>query len=468
MYERLLRASALAFTIAFAAAAIGMFFHDIAINPQYDNQGIWYASDGITALYRGTLDDFYFAKRKYPLLYVMPYIPLLLPLPYGGPPTAIFFAIGRFVSFVYGIGTLAMLWLAGKRLHLGKTPMLLAMTSIMLVLFSSAIRPHIAVTFWTLCTYICALRLAERRTTSRAVLAFGAATIAFCTLQSGLLAFIFPVWAWLRTSRSRRDALLLGSILCVCAGVSAVLGYPFLFAPGTEVSADLGHDVGLRFGVAHLPALLAHLLGNSPLLFLLAALGVARWIRGPREPWDVRLTPVVVYIALFTSIFTLHTSTVGRFFLPVLLLLPLLTARTFVSLPRPLAAAFLLAMTVVHGNIARLSLKPNTYQRTWEFLDQREGFVATVGQPYYFFGLEQARIATTPEEVERTQTLVIPDYDGRTGNPETWSYCFRVESSHWTKEIVLLWNDTPWAFVHALEARALGPNLSVYCRKEGA
>lgn len=456
---------------AYAVAALAYGMHSYDTNPQYDNQGMRYAQEGIIAATAGTFGEYLLEERKYPLFYALPfaltYEAMLLAS--GGHLTdAGLYLASRLISLLFALGTFLALWRIGKRLGLGTDPVLLLMTSMLFLLFTSAIRPHVPVAFWTALTLLFALRAKEHGRRVDTALSFAMATAAFCTLQSGLLAFVFPLWALIdRPLTPKRIAVACG-MLALSLVASIAFGYPFLLRPivglANVAGADLGHDVGLNFGITRPFLILWQLIGGELVLLIATIIG-ARALWRDRSNLHAIWKPIALYIALFLLIFGFHLSSAGRFFLPIFPVLALIGAVALRNAPtwvRPALAAFVIVASL---RLTWLACTPNTYHDMAAFLDTRPPYALIVVQPDQFFPIDPGTLALEPDRLPLVRTVVIPDYaaDRLPDMAETWPACHESRASRTTDEIVLLWNDTPFALWHLFEARALGPNMTAYC-----
>lgn len=449
------------FLFVTAIAAVTYLFHYVGINPQYDNQGLWNGIDLLKAMHEGSVAEFLLAVHKYPLFYMLHFTAAFSFTPELALSSV--FLIGRLITFAYGCGIVVLLTKVSRKLGVGTDATLLLLTSILFLMFTSAIRPHIPVTFWTLAAFTSSLWMKENPTAPRTALAFGCALFAFCSLQNGLLAFIFPVWGYIYGRWNVRRAMATAAWLAGSMMLAVPLGYPFLLARlagvQEDVGIDLGHNVGLHYSFAQGVIVFLQLLGSGPFLFLFGAVGIALVVRHWKsmETWQV---PALIYIAIFTALFFFHTSAASRFFLPVLPLLALFGARALRACPDWVRGAMLLFVAVVFARFTWLSTQPNTYQQASAYLAERSGSIVPAGIPAYFYELPTERFTTT----EADAAYMLIQHDGKTTVDAPWNRCAQFIASTTTDDIVLLWNDTPWAYVEALHARSFGPNIDAYCR----
>lgn len=465
------------FLISYSAAVIAYLFHYVSVNPQYDNQVIWYAQGLFDAAYEHKLFTYFMEVHKYPNIFLIPFAAFYKSEMFflGDLSPVTTFLTARMVSVVYAIGTLFLLRHLSLKLFGNVTAVWLLMTSLLFMLFTTAVRPHMAVAFWTLATFACALRLERRVTFWNILLGFGAAFCAFGTLQSGLLAFLFPVWAILSKRRYTMPAYLILAIGMSIVTVAAafVIGYPWMLAPflthaktGFDVTLG-GHGVGLAYTFEHGVWLTLQLCASEIFLIVFAVIGLLR-LRTHRDEWHPAFLPILLYLFLFCAVFLFHTISVGRFFLPTLPLLALLGTNAFRHSPRIIRRGVLLVSIFILCKLTFLAISPDTYQQTNLFLSIRSGLIYTRSIPAYFFTTPSERFITTNKDIPYTRTIIISDQVNDVPPKEYWSPCFHAISSGTSNEIMFLWNETPWALFHVFEARALGPNITIFCAKTSA
>lgn len=469
-FERVIVPLAMA---AYVAASLAYAAHGLDTNPQYDNQGLTYAADMIEDMRDGRLWPFLMQERKYPMAHVLPFVAVeeIILLGKDGITKQESFAIGRCVAMLFSLGMFLVLWRIARRLGTARETIVLFMTSVLILLFTSAIRPHVPTAFWTLMALLCSIRYREQSSTPRALAAFACAGIAFATLQSGLIAFVFPLWALLERPWSMRSTAKAGTWAFGTVLIATVIGYPFLLRPlfgrAALGGADLGHDVGLTFDVIGAPLhWIPQLLGGELALLVAAAAGVAPMVRSRKlpAPW---VGAAGVYCALFFAVFGFHSIAQGRFFIPVLPVFALFGSLALRKYPAVTVGAAMLVLAI-SIRLFWLAMLPNTYQEVSSFFATRDGKAGTVSQPGYFFVIPPERRVIESDSIADVRTIAIPDYDhASTAKMSKWTPCFHTVSSRTTDEIVLLWNDTPWALWHLFEASRLGPNMTVYCAKGG-
>jgi hypothetical protein len=462
------------FGAAFVISILAYAVHGLPLNQQYDAQVIYYARDLQQAVMTDTLGEYLVQSRKYPLLYVIP----------SAITQRIFYALvdlvgivatdlhgyllARFTTFLYAIGLFWIQWRLSKKLTGGISGALLLSFSILTFMFASAVRPHLPVAFWTLATVAASLRLFENRSAKNMFLAWGAALFAFGTLQSGIFAFIFPLWAQLRHPadwRSWAKTLPLGAGV---AFLALVIGYTFavkgIFSGQEAVSVDLGHNVEAEYGLTHGWRVLTQLLGSELILLAFAAGGIVRLFQGKGKPHPLWL-PVLGYLFLFFAVFMFHSYGMSRFFLPTLPLFALLGASAFDASPRWLKVGVTVFMTVILLKLGWLALQPNTYDHASNFVKKVEGYVAIeLGIPFYFTSIPDSRFPLTRES-DDYQVMIMTD-QAQYDPDDAWTRCAHFIASSSTDNIVLMWNDTPFALWQVLTGKMLGPNISVFCKDE--
>ncbi len=466
--ERLYEYLALIAILTYVVAACFYAFHSVGVDTQYDTQVVLYAEDLINASRHGTLGEALLQIRKYPMGYIVPFTAAFkLAFAFVDANRITGVATSRIFTLFYGAGCLVLLWNIAKRFGYPREALLLLLTSVLFLLFTSAVRPHIPVTFATLLTLWLSLRAQEEPSTLRTALAFAAATFAAMTLQSGFIAFVFPVWIILNSGIHVRSIARAAGWVVPCVLLAFLIGYPFLLRPLYELDAGtgvLGHDVGLYFTLLQPLRVLLSLLGGEIVLLGAAFMTIAAIVRW-RELPDPRFAPILLYIALFILVFAFHTSAAGRFFLPILPMLALLGAISFAHLDSRIKLLAPLLIIVVCGKLTWLALTSDTYQTTSAFLRSRAGTTMIVSQSPHFFLVDQKNVKKETSDLREFSTVLRPDYAGApSGELSEWSPCFHAVASRTTDEIVLLWNDTPWALWHVFEASRLGPNMTTYCR----
>ena len=461
----------------FLLAVIAFCLHDYVANPQPDNQVLRYGYElDVTARYGG-LTDILLNVRKYPLLYAVPIAVLRVPLslitdlrpgeiyPFTEP--SIF--LGRIYAFLYAGATFIVFSKLAKRLFGTDDAMALLQTSLMFFLFSSAVRPHIPVTCWTLLALLYSLRLRESHRTSDGCMAFGSALVAFCTLQNGLLAFIFPIWAFNAGHLGIRRTLQTVGIVFVCLLLAVPLGYPFLLAPWFghpgEFGFDLGHNAGSSLSFTHAFSLLGMMLGSDVFILLFAGIGLWRMWAG-KDTYFPGCKVMLVYITVYLLLFSFQTVADARFMMPILPMLVLIGATAFARSPTWVQTVILSLFIIIFLKYSYLGFHNNTYQQTRDLLGSEVGTVGVIGGvPTYHYNFP---ISAMSEYTDDLRYVVSPALDMQGKEHMGWELCHRIVASSMSDNDMFLWTEVPYALWYVLESRSLGPNINVYCRESPA
>ncbi len=469
--------------VTFAVATVSFLTHALEKNPQYDSQGIRYGQELTNAITSGHFMDWINESppRKYPTLYIVPFsiayeIAALgyergrYDLPYS-----VIHLTARLVSLLYTLCTIALVVAVSRKLRLHYDDVLLLLfSSVLFFLYATAVRPHGAVMFWTILTYYASLQLQEKKSLRRMIAAFGAAACAFATLQSGLFAFVFPVWAVLAGKRSARHIAL--GVCCgiMFVGLGALVGYPFLLhgvlhTQNGSIDTSLGHDLGFKLLLENVPVKAMGVFSAEPLLCIFGIIGMVQVLRN-KHPWRHPLFPVVCYIILFCAVFLGHYATASRYFVPMLPLLALLGAPLLVryhKLIRPALAVFLI---LLYLQFTRLGLRPDTFQQASALLENKGGLVAT-SLPGYFFPLPFTRFAQSKDQLKDVLYILAGEEQdvSRERDFPDFSVCATIRSSRYARYFSensspFLWNAVEWPGIFAFEVTALGPNIILYCR----
>ncbi len=443
--------------------ALAYALHSVSNNQQYDNQVIWYAWDLLAVRTPADLFAFLGESHKYPIGYIVPFAAVYKVgtwviadfLPYHQ------YLFGRLFTLVWTVGTFFFLYKTEPK-YKWESIVLLA-SSLVFLLFASAIRPHGPVAFWTLLSAYLSFR-AVRNNGHRGWIAgsLGAAFMATITLHSGIFAFIFPAWALAR-SKSMVD-IFRAALWCGVAVFAALIaGYWQIFAnfSGVLSGSVVGHEgVTLSFDIFKPVKLLPFFIGSDVLLFVCA--GYALWKRKTLLQ-DIPYVPIVIYLVVFFVAFGFQPISAGRFFLATFPFLALLGAPAFAHFPLPVRTGVLIFLCFAWIKLCVLALTPNTYQQIGAFITPQQGLFGAIGQPTYFFPIDSERAVIEEEDVRTMQFMIVPDYSKNITPPAGWTQCLHAKSSPFTKEIVLMWNDTPWAYIELFATRRLGPSMKVYC-----
>lgn len=510
----LVRNTAIIAFICFLLGSAAMLGHSIGVNRQADAQLITYALQFLDALRSGTIFDYLTDVHKYPLLPI-----LFLATVYGG----IFFMLlgagridsltdipsylflqgqeiefgTRLVIFLSAIGTLLLLYRIVKRLYPSIPPYsatLLLLTSFLFSIFSTSVRPHALSTFMTLLAFTAALPLIQKKTRKNLLIAFAAAIAAFCTLQSGFFAFLFPILAFASNKQSidvrrllniRFILIALGSVM-----IALLVGYPFIFTQivNGSFSFDLGNDYlsgEWKWTGAGFLILLKTLFGSETFLTLFFLLSLFQ-IR--RRDIQVEEKMLLIYITIFSLVFGLYAGTSTRFFLPILPFLAIFGARFFGKNAKVQIGISLL-VSVMYLNVAYLAATPNTFDTARAFIQsETTGAIVTTLPSDSFLGIPPTResLRNTSSFKERFLASLNSDLPGaRTFLPiseildadvlvtqsnelfgelqDDWSECAHMKSSEQSDSY--LWAETDWPVFWVFRTPRLGPDLRIYCRK---
>lgn len=460
--------------VMFAVAIVAFLTHALEKNPQFDTQGIRYGAEWVEAAEHDRVATWIMqAERKYPLLYVLPFAAFdaLLALPYPNineTPMLLQHLSARFVTLLYALGTLWLLVLCARELHLNvRDALLLLFSSVLFFLFATAVRPHGAVTFWTLATYYLSLRFRAAPSFPRFFSACAAAACAFATLQSGIFAFFFPLWA---VFSNRPTGKAVGIALGVTAGfllLGTLVGYPFLFhtlrqGAGGPLDASLGHAVGFQFHPLLVPEKFWLLFSTETVLCTFAATGTLLLLRQPGK-WSHPLLPLAVYCILFFAVFSGHSITASRFFLPLLPFMALMGAPAFASMPAVVRPALTLLLLLVYAQSAWLGFQQNTFERASAFVEDKPGYI-TASLPLYFFPTPPDRFIDSPDRVSEASFYIL----GKQQPLKNATLCATFRSSRIahafaTNNSPFLWNEVQWPLVMIFDTRILGPSIFLYC-----
>ena len=462
--------------ITFTVATIAFFQHAVDLNPQYDTQGERYGSELVTEAHKGKMWKYIteLPPRKYPMLYVIPFSLAFQSILTVGDTNAVsllqMHIASRTVTLLYSIGTILLLVLVARRLQLRAShAVILLFSSVLFFLFETAVRPHGAVTFWTLLTYFLSLRLIDRPSIPRTLLAFAAAACSFATLQSGIFAFIFPVWAVLIDSRDWKRLLQAGGLLGVFGLTSALIGYPFLLRgilrmESGQIDTSLGHDMGFNILPTLIPSKLWMLLSAEIILCGFAVWGIVMLIKGNKQ--DRRFyIPMFAYLIAFISVFAMQPITSSRFFLPTFPLLALIGAYTYERLPRAAQTGLPLFLIAVYVQFTLLGFHKNTLQEASAYVINDPGQV-TSGLPNYFYNIPAERFIETREELPNaTRVILTKTQPVKNFFPCATFLSSKTAAAFAENESPFLWNAVSWPLYFVFTTRAIGPNLTVYCRE---
>ena len=491
-------------------AALAFLFHGLKQNRQVDTQLITYGFQFLDSVRHGTVLDYLLTVRKYPLLPCLLFammdvlvLPMLfldgsihatadLPLYLALHPLEIVLA-SRLLVFAAAAGTFVLLHRASKKLFPAISPayaLILLGSSMLFFLFTSAVRPHVLVTFMTLLTFVLSLRSYR--------MGFLAALLAFCTLQNGFFAFIFPVWAFLSKRGTLDLSRLRDSRLWLWIGLyvllTSVLGYPFVWSGLLGRALHLGMGLGNAdfdthpFGLGGLISLATLMVGGEFILLVFFLAAIVSMMRGKKFPQPCY--GVLWYLLLFSIFFGINSGTVDRFYMPMLPLMallgaPILARVRFVHLP------LCLFFIVLYFHFAVLGLRPDTYDLARTFLVTHTKGPIVTSIPWYFLDVPPSRASIqTPrmereriikgldhnlpdaraylplEQRARADVLVVQPDEKNTIKPgPSWNLCQTIApATRPTTASMFLWSEVSWPLYWIWQTRSLGPTIMVYCR----
>lgn len=456
--------------ISYVIALLAYYFHAIDLNPQYDTQGIRYSLELLIAEGSGNLWDWLIQvpPRKYPMLFVAPFslVESIFWHPIQGIPLELAHYITRAFMVLYSLGTLFVLRLISRRLFGESIPtILLLFTSINFFLFSTAVRPHVAVGFWTLLTLYFSLRLTEKPTYTMMTLAFGSAACAFATLQSGIFAFIFPASVLLIRDRSW---LSIGKVVgfgSLTGIISFVFGYPFILQifSGSPLSSlletGLQHDVGFFILPQLIPVKLWEAFSCDMILFTALFFGA----------WSMRKSlkkfgPILLYVAVFCLVFGTQPITAPRFFVPILPVLALVATPALLG-RRSLQIAIGVLCILIYAKLAYLGFSSNTYQQASRFVNTHQGLLAT-HVPDYFLNVPYEKYAT--EDADPAQFLYLLSVDEHYPDVEALPLCAAFTATNVSTDkagvrYMFFWHEVRYPLYYLAFTKSLGINLRLYC-----
>lgn len=489
----------------YAAASIAMLTHDLVFNKQYDTQIMPYGTQLFDSFSNGTLLTYAMEIRKYPLFLtacsgalhalsvgILTMLSIMEPQQfleyhlYTDP--AVMNFISRAAVLLSTVGIFVLLKRISQKILPDISPFLptvLLLSSIVLLVFNTAARPHVPEAFLTLLTFHFSLDLQRSVRLRNYVLAFGSATLAVSALQSGIFAFIFPLWAVL-WSAYRRPLLtrlfIAGAWMVPSALVTSLIGYPFLWNADLWAANQIGFGMGnqdfdsKKMTGEGFRALLIMLFGSEPFLFIFAAIGARiAWIRR-----DSVMLPIALYLALYCGFFALQSTIDSRMFIPIL---PFLALVGSVGLSRFQVAVIplLVASMLMHGWMAVLGFRADTYEVAKSFIQAHPEIqpIAT-DMPLYFIGIQAKKASfennTWLVEDDPSKYLVIPMkniqlansaivYTGTESPGPDWHVCQSIQASPDDYQM-FIWTDLPFALIKLFTIDRMGFNTTIYCRTQ--
>lgn len=497
-------------------ACVALTFHSLHLTRQMDVQHIGYAFEFLQSIVHRDPGSYLLYPHKYPFLSVLPlsvmyagilgFLTLIGRVPSLSQadiqyymfthPSEIYLAT-RLTTVAFSILLLVFLYRTSRKLFPSTNPLyavLLMLSSMLYLTFATSMRQHVPATCLIFLTFVLSFSLAEKASTLRLVLALGSATLAFCVLQNGLFAYIFPALAYIyddgawrvrRWLHPRFFLTLSGFLL-----ISTLLGYPFLYRDlivRHKLGFGLGNeDIGESpWGLRGFSVLFRTLLGSEIFLLMFALITLWNVFRG-RSALPSYLWSIALFIFVYSVFFGFVGWTTPRYFFP---LSPFMALFGGVSLARsrwfiPLFVLFLMAL---HLQFARLGWKPDTYDLARSFLIQKTSGQIATNVPHYFLDIPPSKESLTHPKMEKERfILTLPadlpyarafsllsdssqaqvavnamfPYDPPPGK---WTLCQQIESSK-SPDRMFLWSEVDWAYVWIFRTSHLGPTLSIYCR----
>lgn len=476
----------------FLAASLAMLVHSLPENRQIDAQLFTFALEFLRSLHEGSLGEFFLTVRKYPLLpsfilavlqatligffFLTGRLESMLDLQnylLSGP-AALYF-MSRLFILVVALLTLFLVYRISRRLfpHIpGGMAVILAISGTLFLLFDTAIRPHMLIAGATTLTYFLSLRLVEDKSRTAVILAFGAATLSFLTLQNGLLAFVFPLGAFLFEKDALQWRRLFSpSLWILFAGiflVSLLIGYPFLLRPLFGLPADSGWGLGNTDlnsvawnGIGFME--LFHTALGEPFLALFACIGVFRILR-KKEDCSFAVRMLLLYFVLFILLFGLHGKSSMRVFLPLIPLAAILGARAFAASRQWILVVCVFAL-LIHMKFFFLAVRPDTYDQARAFLRNNADASIVLDIPLPFLGLTQEETARVLPFDRLPEADIVVARSGHAPylDMQIWQLCARTVTYEAPSEM-FLWSEVYSPIPWLLRAERLGPPFSLYCR----
>ena len=379
---------------------------------------------------------------------------------------AILIVSGRIFILLHAIGIIAIFSHIAYRELGARHVWPILMSSILFLTFFTAVRPHIPVTFWTMLACSLSFRLRRECSIRNALFAYGASIIAFCSLQSGILAFVFPLWGSIRGARTWKNAICLVCLGCSLMILVPIFGYPFLLNPifgnSIQVGIDLGHNYGFKWNGYGFMVLLRTLIGSEIFLLFFALLSAIRLFRG-KDVLSKSLVPIIIFISVFVLVFGMYGGSSPRFFIVLLPFIALLGVRSFVLMKPLLKLIFLFIVFLIHLKLAYLLVLPNTYAEVSTYIttnDLRRSVTTAIPKAHFPMSSENFLHGVGIGAYHVALDEQHP--------PDGWKVCKQFIASHFGGGYFYgaLWNDIPWAFYQLILARRIGPNLVLWCSDE--
>lgn len=502
----------------YALACFALLTHGLEANRQYDTQMMTYAFQFLQALRDGEFSEWVFSIRKYPLLpsaaLALLYVPTVgiflllglipsvsdIPVWLITDPAAINF-VSRGLMLASAIGIFVLLPCVAKKLLPqipAAFPSIVLLTSFNLLLFSTAVRPHVLVAFMTLLAFSASLSFIEKPSRKSMLLAFGAAILAWCTMQQGILAFIFPLWALLkvqgRQPLSRRAMTI---VLCLAASVlvASIIGYQFLWNIDMWNAGRIGFGLGNEdynnhalTGQGFFALGMMLVATELPLAIFVCIGGYTLLLNRRKLPW--MFVAALLFLTAYAGIVGIQSTVDDRMYLAILPFLALIAGAGLARTPRLLTPLLLIAMAL-HLKMAVIALRPDTYQVTHAFIEtQAEDPIAT-DIPFYFLdviptreslegaddangaanilkGLSEdlpgARTILPTNEWQEARTFIAYEVSPPPSFGPEWTQCLISRSSPYSDQM-FQWTELHWAIPRLFSLERMGPNTVAYCKK---
>lgn len=316
----------------------------------------------------------------------------------------------RYVVLVLSLFALPLTWLLARRFTNASGALVatwLVATSLLHALFSTQARPHGVHLTAALLALWGALRIVERPTWRRFVVATLFAALAMATLQNGVFTLIPLALALFLSAHSWPRRIALAFLLPLGAAALAFTVYPVLpsiDATGVHLGGALSHNVFFSdFTFGGFAVVSRWFFGHDPVFCGLTLIGLASgavWLA-----WNFRalltgqrrhVTVVLAYVVPYSILLLVSQDVYERFLLPLLPWFAILAARplgrifespgrTLVDVAARGASALLLAAPlIVSGRFAWVSLQPDTLRQaaTWLESDAATRSKRIVATPY--------------------------------------------------------------------------------------
>jgi hypothetical protein len=455
-------------SFTFGCVLATWLIHNIAVNPHTDMQLVTYTMQMLRSISDGDIWEYLMTPRKYP---VFPSI--ILGILYSGIGGVLLmtgivssfseigsyfisnreavYLLSRLVIVICSIGSVVLVHRISSRMHgdamYGRSASILLFSSVIFPVFSTAIRPHMIVTFFTL--------LAIHTS------GFIPAALAFCSLQNGLLAFIFPVFSSVR--RPLR-VIIFGGISMV---FSILFGYIFMVRTmfdGLTFGA-LGNTYfdggGLTGG--GISTFLMLMIGSEIFITIFSFIAIFILIKKRTYLKRNTLVPVFIYLALYIFFFGLQDGTVMRFFFPIIPILAIVGAPAINALPRFLHDVFVIVVVMMHVKFVFLGLQPDTYQLAHDFLNRYPDARISTDLPWYFLNIPETSSVKSYKDADLIVTRLGEEPDDLNGFERCARFGFTPASRDG-----LLWSDSDrdWMILRLWQLRNAGPTIQIYCKTD--